>query len=1376
MARSTLPRKTTEYVDFIPSAACIRTAEGRVLYANAEFCSLFSLPANTSFPLNISELKGPEVTSDTGKRELSFQTTGFSFLSLSESYKAITPGRSGEWRCLSVFAEISAAAINYYETYKKLLQYSPDIIVIVQEDEVVFVNEAAVRFLERTDAFEVIGKKIDEIAGEEQSADFEVYLRALKSGLLKKDYGTVKRWFTFFGKKSLLEVTGSIITFAGERAMLLMARDHTQEALADEDIRKSNERFRVLFEESRDPILIIDGAGIFRDCNKAAFLTLGYSDKTGIVGKTPEDISPSTQGNGMSTPDAAMIQITKAYSEGHHQFEWLHQKADGTPVPFTISLTRLDYENESFLLVHWYNLTARLLVEEELKKDREQLATIMNTIVDGVALVNRDGRFTYTNKAAEKILDVEPDELLGTFFIDNRWQHRNAENGAIDREDLPLAIALRNEKEIYAHEHKINTGKSESKWISVNAAPLYSRSGMLTGAVASFRDITKELEAKQSLQESLLLSDSVLSSLQANIAVIDNTGMILAINNAWRKFAIENGAENNSSVLPGVNYFDTYLPYSVAEANPPAVYDKIRSVLDGSLPEYSEEYRCDSPTEIRWFRMSVFPLVSGKGAVIAHENITSRKLIEEELKQKEALLSSFFNSSSTGMIIVDKDFEVLQVNEQLSKITGYNETEWAGQNLKEIEHHFAAVHRTHIENVLTGGKAIFNLEMRVLDVEKAGREKYWLLSYFPISITENETIAVGGVITDVTELKQTQYALEDSEWKFRQLFDSSFDGVVSTTLSGQITLCNPAFERLTGYKLIELKQMNVRDITPAKYHKPERSIFREKVLLNGFSGLYEKEYIRKDGSEFPAEISMYLETDKRGKPSGAVGFVRDISERKKQDEALKENEQRFRAIFENSADAILLTSNGIITFANPAFYALFEYSPKDFFGGANYLSLMHTDDRERVEQLMTDANLGEGEKTNYECEGLKKSGVTFTMNVLASSYQLLGSTFVLMVMRDVTVQRQMEALIHESELNLRAVLDAVQDSILLIDRNGTILSLNQMAAAQLQSTPQHLIGRILYDVIKSEDPATVRAQLEEVMQKGKILNQEFYRQGHWYQRVLYPVYHQDGYTKVAIYVADITERKENEVSINSMNDQLRNHVMARDKFFSIIAHDLKSPYMGILGLMEILLDDEEKPSGPELDKYLKDLRNALHKQYELIQNLLEWSRIQTGKKEYHPEALEVRSLTEEVYDSLKLTAGTKEISIERFIAPGMLIWADPHMVRSILINLLGNAIKFSHSRSEITIKAYKKGDFVEITVQDYGTGMSQEHLNKLFDLSASKSKEGTSGEKGTGLGLLITKEMAELQGGILTATSTEGRGSIFKVLLPVYVHQKLSIN
>jgi PAS domain S-box-containing protein len=255
------------------------------------------------------------------------------------------------------------------------------------------------------------------------------------------------------------------------------------------------------------------------------------------------------------------------------------------------------------------------------------------------------------------------------------------------------------------------------------------------------------------------------------------------------------------------------------------------------------------------------------------------------------------------------------------------------------------------------------------------------------------------------------------------------------------------------------------------------------------------------------------------------------------------------------------------------------------------------------------------------------------------------------------------------------------------------------------------------------------------------------------------------------FITDITVQKKAEKQLEEYSNQLEKLNCDKDKFFSILSHDLRSPLTGLLLFSKLLKDNAH--TYPK--ETLVNTASIIHESCESLQNLLEsilnWARMQNGKVDFNPDVFNLSSIMSEIFMLFERTAEEKGVTLTSNVHDNVEICADQNMTKLIIRNLISNAIKFSHSGSVIDITTDTGDGFVEVKVSDSGVGMSQSRINTLFKVDQHQSEKGTSGESGSGLGLILCKEMVNKNGGEIWVVSEPGKGSVFHFTLPIPIIQ-----
>lgn len=503
-----------------------------------------------------------------------------------------------------------------------------------------------------------------------------------------------------------------------------------------------------------------------------------------------------------------------------------------------------------------------------------------------------------------------------------------------------------------------------------------------------------------------------------------------------------------------------------------------------------------------------------------------------------------------------------------------------------------------------------------------------------------------------------------------------------------------------------------------------------------------------------------------------------------QDKIIFENE--FRLIFENSPiSKCIAKTNGRIILVNNLMCELLGYT-KDELLNIHFENITHPDDLEKNRILWQKMLLAENESEYIEKRYLHKNGQVIYANVYLSLYKDSGGNpkYYIIQIIDFTERKFLKEKLSENEETYRALVDNTPEFIYSYDIKSCFTAVNKSLCSSLGLSSDKIIGKTHKDLgfpdenIKEWDKLHQRVlfQKEIVIEETATIMPD--GSNRIYEVILTPI--QDN-SNCIIGIRgisrDITEKKNAENAFRKLNEDLEIIVFERtkeleilnatkDKFFSIIAHDLKNPFAGIFSSCELLLRNIHKYDTDKiLDKILKI--NASTKQgYDLLVNLLEWSRSQTGSIEFNPVKLNLKNIVDKSIKVLEAQANNKNINIVNLTSEELSLIADVNLLQTVFRNLLTNAIKFTPDFGKIIIKSNEDESKTEISVIDTGVGINKDIRDKLFRIDTKITTSGTSNEVGTGLGLILCKEFIEIHGGKIWIESEEGKGSEFKFIIP----------
>lgn len=339
------------------------------------------------------------------------------------------------------------------------------------------------------------------------------------------------------------------------------------------------------------------------------------------------------------------------------------------------------------------------------------------------------------------------------------------------------------------------------------------------------------------------------------------------------------------------------------------------------------------------------------------------------------------------------------------------------------------------------------------------------------------------------------------------------------------------------------------------------------------------------------------------------------------------------------------------------------------------------------------------------------------------------------------------------------LFDFIPDPIIVIDTRFVITDINP--AAEKVIAGKNIVTQKIYDILPG-------IQIVEGLIPAAHL--EYYYPGkgddYWFFITISEIRSRDGELGgYLLLLHDITRRKMNEEILQKSENKLRELNASKDKFFSIIAHDLKNPFSNIINISRILEEDDEKMTQEERLHFIRLLSKVSRSSYELLENLLQWSRSQTDSLQYSPQEILLLDIFRRAYNDVKFYAANKNITIVFPEHAVGMVYGDPNLISVVFRNLLMNAVKFSYPGGQIELNYVTEEEYIILTVKDYGTGIQPEIRKNLFRLDYQTSRRGTANEQGTGLGLVLCKEFVEKNKGELWVESTEGKGSEFFVKL-----------
>ncbi len=368
-------------------------------------------------------------------------------------------------------------------------------------------------------------------------------------------------------------------------------------------------------------------------------------------------------------------------------------------------------------------------------------------------------------------------------------------------------------------------------------------------------------------------------------------------------------------------------------------------------------------------------------------------------------------------------------------------------------------------------------------------------------------------------------------------------------------------------------------------------------------------------------------------------------------------------------------------------------------------------------------------------------------------------------------KHKLDRRLKENEKRYRKLVEKTPVAIAILTGRHIVYA-NPFAVKMLgASSEEELKSRYVFDFISSEFAERRKDTIQKIMKRGEIVEVSNEKLTTLDGRRLdveitaIPVYYLDK-PAIHIVIRDVTELNKKKEERENYTEKLKKMNETKDKFLSLISHDLKSPFNSMMGYTEILKNEIDDLSKEERDIFIGSIYESTRHIYNLLNDLLEFSRFYLGMIKIEPREINIRILVDDIIEFLSNAARQKGISLKNCINRDFMVLAEEDMISSVLRNLVTNSIKFTASGGKIKISAEPEQKHLDISVSDNGIGMDKATMETLFDIVSKKSRPGTNEEEGTGLGLILAKEFVEKNGGQISVESEPGKGTTFTFNLP----------
>ena len=1117
--------------------------------------------------------------------------------------------------------------------------------------------------------------------------------------------------------------------------------------------KRTEERLRKLslaVEQSPVSVVITDVRGTIEYVNpKFAHLT-GYTPEEAI-GQNPRFLKSGIQ------PAAVYRELWETVlSGGEWRGELANRKKNGeiyweaaSIVPIRDSAGTITH-----LLAVKEDITERKRAEKELRLAQFSLEHAS----DAVYWMNPQGRIVYVNQAACCSLGRSREELLSLSIpdIDPLFQK---EAWGPHWEELKARGSLS-----FETQHQTKQGRVFPVEVTTN----YLEFDGKEYSFAFVRDISERKRAEEALQESeqryrLLFGEMVVGFALLEV-IYDEDGKPCD----HRYLELNPAFETHSGLSR-----DRALGKTIREAIPDIEPFWIETY--GKVATTGESVHFENYVQAlqKWFEVTAFRTRQGQLAV-TFADISERKRAEEELYRSRQMLQSILDTIPQRVFWKDRNCIYLGCNRSFANDAGLNNpAEIIGKNDFDLAWSGTAErYRADDRRVMEKGSAKLNFDETQ---SRPDGSLLWLrTNKLPLRDREGKVTGVIGTYEDITERKQAEQALSTSEKRYRLLFERNLAGVLRTSLDGRILECNPAAAHLFGYDSPE--EILVVPITNVYEATSEREALLTKLKSVRIVSNHEIRFRRKDGSPVWVIANFTLVDDDSAGGGILETTLVEITERKQAEQALMTSEKRYRLLFERNLAGVFRTSlDGRILECNPAAAHLFGCDSAEEVLALPVTSLYNAaSDREAfLRKLQSEKSL-----TNHEMKFRRKNGDSTWViaNVsLIDDISGVGGTIEGTII-DITERKQAEEEVRESSELVKLVLDSIPEAVYGIDMHGNCTFCNPSClrllgyreAADLHGKDMHaLIHHTrqdgtpypveechIYEAFRREHGTHVD---DEVLWRrdGTNFSAEYWS---------HPMHRSGKVIGTVVTFLNITERKRAEQVLREARAAAEAANLAKSQFLANMSHEIRTPMNGVIGVAGLLLDT---PLTPEQRQYAEIVRSSGEALLAVINDILDFAKIEARKLTLDTADFDLRTVLEDAAAVLAIKASEKALELTCELKPGTpwLLRGDPGRLRQVLVNLLGNAVKFT-AQGDVAIRVRSEAEgertaTLRFTVSDTGIGFQQDRASAFFEPFVQADGSSTRRYGGTGLGLTISKQLVEMMAGQIGVESDEGKGSKF---------------
>jgi two-component system sensor histidine kinase/response regulator len=1013
-------------------------------------------------------------------------------------------------------------------------------------------------------------------------------------------------------------------------------------------------------------------------------------------------------------------------------------------------------ENLIFIVEYMIDVTDRSRAEQSRRESDERFRQIAENATEWIWEVDAKGVYSYCNPMVQHVLGYSPDELIGKMHFYDLLAP------SIREELTKGAMGAFENKEPFRNFINPNVHKNGSIVIlETSGVPVLNETGTLLGYRGTDLDVTARIEYERRLRQ---YSDIVLS-MQVGLYVyrLDDPD-----NDESLRLVALNPASLATIGLPEEELLGRRIDRIFPNLGKLGVCRQFADVVRTGVPFENKEF-CygDSNVKSSWFAFKAFPLPDNCVGVL-FEDISERKRMEEALHRSKDYAEDLIRTANAIVVVLDENGSIRVFNDAAERITGYSLKELKDRNWFETlcpKDRFPDV--WELFSRLSSGGILKNFENPILT--KSGEERY--IVWQNNEIKEQERIV--GTISfgiDITERRRAEEAERRDKAFLDQLIETAREGIVVCDNDGHVLRINDEFQRLFGFSRHEALGKLIDDLVAPDDLRDSAYVVTSDVA-SGKRIDFETRRRRMDGSIIDVSvIASPIVID--GEQVAVYAIYRDITDRKRAEEALRASQRLIEGIinaipvrvFWKDKNLVYLGCNA--AFARDAGFA----DPKDLTGKDDYemgwraqADLYRGDDRQVIDSGCSKLLVEEPQTTP---EGNTITLLTNKMPLYDSQGEIGG---VLGTYMDITDRKRTEEALRISEEKYRSITENTKDVIVQIDAGGLFTYVSPQVS-QFGYTPNDLISHDMLEFIHPDDQVEMALNFQKAMTMGLEMMSIFRvvgKQGEatWIEENGHVLRDNSGnpagYTAV---LRDMSERIEAEQKLRQAKEEAEQANKAKSRFVANVSHEIRTPMNAIIGFTDMMLEDDLTGEQREHAEIVKMSAETL---LSLINDVLDFSKIEAGRLDLENVPFEPERIAHEVCQLICSDIASKRIELLCDVSDRVPseVRGDPFRFRQVLTNLLGNASKFTESGEiELDIDAEQFEDDrvkLHVTVRDTGISIPVDKLALIFAPFRQADESMTRKHGGTGLGLTICKQTANLLGGDVWAESTKGMGSIF---------------